>query len=302
MLEELITRAEQKRSAMNFPVDGAYRLFDGGGDGLPGLVIEVYAGWWLVQTAHLGLPEGLLPALQRRGVGAYWKQLSKTEKQSPEHLCGPWLDGPFHISEMDCRFKIDFNSGYSQGVFIDQRDNRREVAERMRPGLRLLNTFSYTCAFSVAAALAGATTTSVDLSANFLGWGRENFLLNGLDPDAHYFTRGDTREWLAVFARKGVEFDGIILDPPTFSRPVRGRKTWKVEKDFSELVAAACRVLVPGGWILCSTNCRRLGKREFAEMIRVGGRVAGRRLRWNERPMPADFTDEPYLLSGFAEG
>jgi len=302
MLEKLITEAEQKRTAMQFPCDGAYRLFDGGGDGFAGLIIEVYAGWWLVQTSGPELPDGLLPVLKERRVGAYWKQLSKTDKQSPRHLCGPRLDGPFEIVEDSRRYKIDFASGYSQGLFIDQRDNRGEVAGRMHPGQHLLNTFSYTCAFSVAAASAGATTTSLDLSGPFLAWGKENFALNGLDPASHFFTRGDTREWLAVFHKKGRVFDGIILDPPTFSRSPRGRQTWRVEKDFPALVSAACKVLAPGGWLLCSTNCRRLHERQFAAMIREGGRDVGRKLKWDPRPLPADFTGASHLVCGFAQG
>lgn len=106
------------------------------------------------------------------------------------------------------------STGYSQGIFLDQRDHRRQVRERSAPGMRVLNTFAYTGAFSVYAALGGAQTTTLDLAQPCLDWARENFSLNGIDPATQYFCKGDVRRWLERFSRQGRTFHGIILDPP----------------------------------------------------------------------------------------
>src|SRR4029077_8305013 len=108
------------------------------------------------------------------------------------------------------------NAGYSVGLFVDQRENRRYVRE-MEPK-RLLNCFAYTCSFSVAAAAGGAQTVNVDLLKKNLARGRENFALNALSTADHRFIADDVRPVLRRLARRGEKFDMIILDPPTFSR------------------------------------------------------------------------------------
>jgi 23S rRNA (cytosine1962-C5)-methyltransferase len=222
-------------------------------------------------------------------------RLPQKKKRDPVPLADSpaSLPDPFFIRENDLRFEISFRTGYSQGLFLDQRENRLQVRESLRPGQAFLNLFAYTCGFSVAAAMAGAETSSVDLSAPALEWGRRNFHHNGLDPAAHHFPRGDALDFLSLFARKGRQFDGVVLDPPTFSRN-RGR-VWKVENDFHEIVAAAARVTTPGGWLFCSTNCRRLAREAFEDQIRRGCASAGRRFLIDWGGMPPDFTGEAYL-------
>ena len=102
------------------------------------------------------------------------------------------------------------------------------------------------------------------------------------------------------FAKKGRSFHGIILDPPTFSRGPKG-KPWRVERDFSSLVAAAAEVTEPGGWMLCSTNCRKLPVYEFEHAIFEGLGDAGRRGKLESTPMPVDFRGDPYLQSIWVE-
>ena len=133
----------------------------------------------------------------------------------------------------------------------------------------MLNCFAYTCAFSVAAAAAGARTASVDLSRRSLDWGKENFRLNGLDPSGHEFLAGDTFDWLRRLARHGRRFDGVVLDPPTFSRDRKG-KVFRVEDDFGALVALAALLLAPGGWMLCSSNARTLTAAGFRRTVLDG--------------------------------
>jgi len=114
------------------------------------------------------------------------------------------------------KFGIDFGAGYSVGLFVDQRENRRYI--RQVEPKRLLNCFAYTCSFSVAAASVGAQTVNVDLSKKSLARGRENFALNSLPMNDHQFIVDDVRPVLRRLARHGEKFDSIILDPPTFSR------------------------------------------------------------------------------------
>src|SRR5450755_1906588 len=119
-------------------------------------------------------------------------------------------------SERMLRYGIDFESGYSAGLFVDQRENRSFVRHG-KPKM-LLNCFAYTCAFSVAGATVGAKTVNVDLSKKSLARGRENLALNSVHTDGHRFIAEDVMEFLPRLARKNEKFDCIILDPPTFSR------------------------------------------------------------------------------------
>jgi 23S rRNA (cytosine1962-C5)-methyltransferase len=168
----------------------------------------------------------------------------------------------------------------------------------MAPGMTLLNTFAYTGAFSVAAALGGAETTTLDLSQPYLDWSKRNFSLNGIDPGSQFFCKGDTFHWLRRFAKQGRRFDAIVLDPPTFSRDKDG-KVFRVEKDYGRLVELAAACLAPDGLLLACTNCRQVDERSFATQIR---RSLPRPLKIDAAPMPSDFTGEPYLKSLWIQG
>ena len=269
------------------------RLIDGEGDKLPGIELEEFAGRWLLSTRDRHPPAELLAWLRDSGKSAYWKRLDQQQKESPVHLSGPVQDQPFTAHENGLAFEISFQSGYSQGIFLDQRDNRLELRDRLGPGRTLLNTFAYTGAFSVSAAAAGATTTTLDLAQPYLDWAKRNFRLNAFDPDQHFFCKGDTFHWLARFAKQGRRFDGIVLDPPTFSRDKDG-KVFRVEKDYGRLIGLALACLSPGGFLLASTNCRTLPPRGFERQIRDSSPGP---IQIRHAPMPPDFNGEPYLKS-----
>ena len=289
----LLQNAVAKRAHLLTPETNAVRLIDGSGDGLPGLTLETYAGRWLVSTTGNDLAPQVREWIRDQGVSCYWKRLDQHQKESPTLLAGPEVTEPFLILENSVASEISFQSGYSQGIFLDQRDNRAEVRHLMAPGLRLLNTFAYTGVFSVAAAMAGAETTTLDLSQPYLDWAKRNFSHNSLDPSAHHFCKGDTFHWLRRFARQGRTFHGIVLDPPTFSRDEKG-KVFRVEENFGELAALANDILTPGGWLLCSTNCRNLGLNDFQKQLR---NATPHPLAARHSPMPEDFSQEPYLKS-----
>ena len=296
-MRELLESAVTRRAPLLSADTDAVRLIDGAGDRLPGLILETYAGRWLLSTPTGVIPPAVLEWLRDRAHPCYAKRLDQHQKDSPTLLCGPEVTEPFLIRENSLSFEISFRSGYSQGIFLDQRDNRAEVRRRMRPGLKLLNTFAYTGAFSIAAAAADAETTTLDLSQPYLDWARRNFHHNRFDPAAHHFCKGDTFHWLRRFARQGRRFDGIVLDPPTFSRDERG-KVFRVERDFGELAALAAGALAPGGWLLCCTNFRGISAQELERRLLA---AMPRPLRARHAPMPPDFTDAPYLKSIWLE-
>jgi 23S rRNA (cytosine1962-C5)-methyltransferase len=290
-MHDRFAAALARRQGLLDNTSNAVRLVDGEGDQLPGIFLESYAGRWLVATHGDDLPPPARAWLTESGRSVYWKRLDQHQKQDPVHLCGPAQSGPFVIHEHHTAFEVSFQSGYSQGIFLDQRDNRRIVSELAATSV--LNTFAYTGGFSVCAARAGAQTTTLDLSQVYLDWARRNFALNQIDPLSQHFCKGDTFHWLRRFAKQQRRFEGIILDPPTFSRDADG-KVFRVEKDYPQLVALALACLAPNGWILCSTNCRKLPAYEFEMMLREG---AARPVELSDSPMPADFTGEQYLKS-----
>lgn len=188
------------------------------------------------------------------------------------------------VEENGMRFGLDFGAGYSAGLFIDQRANRALV--RREPPKRLLNTFAYTCSFSVAGALVGAETVSVDLSKKSLDRGRENFALNALDDSKHRFYADDVLDVLPRLARKNERFDIIILDPPTFSRGNKGRR-FQVEQDLEELLLAALELTTPHAKVLVSTNCTRLNRRALENIARFALKATRRAAEFHaEPPLP----------------
>jgi 23S rRNA (cytosine1962-C5)-methyltransferase len=190
------------------------------------------------------------------------------------------------VTERGLRYEIDFSSGYSVGLFVDQRENRSFV--RKAAAERALNCFAYTCSFSVAAAIAGAKTVSVDLSRKSLERGRQNFALNNLPATGHQFIAEDIFEILPRLARKSEKFDLIVLDPPTFSRSHRG-KTFKVQSNFESLLGEALEVADDGARILLSTNCTALNERALEVMARFCLKASRRAGTFHSEPRPRDF-------------
>lgn len=235
---------------------------------------------------------------------------SGTEENCPRWIRGDRAPEAFMIRENGVRYEIRFDQGYSVGLFLDQRDNRRRLltghvaagfALQGSPGTppEVLNCFAYTCAFSVCGALGGARVTSLDLSRKYLDWGRRNFEANGLDPADHDFIFGDVFDWLRRLGKKGRLFDTVLLDPPTFSRS-KERGDFRAERDFGALAASAAAVLKPGGVLFASTNAARLEPEAFLAQIRGALAGVGRRVVCEHYvPQPPDFPvsrEEPAYL------
>jgi 23S rRNA (cytosine1962-C5)-methyltransferase len=209
------------------------------------------------------------------------------EREAPRLLFGD-ADENLHtvVSEWLLRYSVDFGAGYSVGLFVDQRENRRYVRQ-LKPKT-LLNCFAYTCSFSVAAGSVGAKTVNVDLSKKSLARGKENFALNSLPTTEHKFIADDVLGVLPRLARKREKFDLIILDPPTFSRSHRGG-VFHVEEDFEKLLLAALEVAERSAHILLSTNCLGLRERALEVMARYCLKVSRRAGVFHRQPALADF-------------
>jgi len=212
----------------------------------------------------------------------------KSEDRGPPRLiCGdPGKSLQTTATERHLKFGIDFGTGYSPGLFLDQRENRRYV--RHIAPRRLLNCFAYTCSFSVSAAHIGAATLNIDLSKKYLARGRENFALNSLPTIEHRFVADDVRAVLPRLARKGERFDVIILDPPTFSRSAGG-KVFQIEQDFESLLIDALGVAERNGNVLLSTNCSTLREHALEVMARYCLKVARRAATFHRPSQLPDF-------------
>jgi len=237
--------------------------------------VERFGGDVLISFKKVLAREQLLEELQSwaGSVGFHVRRVfarfipRKNERREPPALIvgDPSESLQTVATEWYLRFGIDFGTGYSPGLFVDQRENRRYV--RHIAPKRLLNCFAYTCSFSVCAGCSGASTVNIDFSQKYLARGRENFALNNLSTIDHRFITDDVRSVLPRLARRGEKFDAIILDPPTFSRSPEG-KTFQVQHDFERLLNTALAVAERDAHVLVSTNCSTLGERALEVMAR----------------------------------
>ncbi|MHB0885555.1 MAG: pseudouridine synthase [Bacillota bacterium] len=299
----------------------AHRLIHGAADGFPGWHVDRLGDYLLSQaeeeldSARLEVLESYLATLSLRG--AYHRFLRRDVRAaapteaSPRHLLGDEAPEEVIVRENGLRFALSFREGYSVGLFLDQRDNRRRfLVDHVSAGFppitgpgairgEVLNTFAYTCGFSVCAAKAGLRVTSLDLSRKYLDWGRRNMILNGLDPAGHDFIYGDAFDWIRRLARKGRVFSAIVLDPPTFSSSKRSG-VFRAEKDYGRLVGDVLPLLAPDGILLASTNAARLRPEDFVATVEGAVTAAGRRVTASRyAPQPPDFPvtrDEPAHL------
>jgi 23S rRNA (cytosine1962-C5)-methyltransferase len=307
---EADTRMELRDAVIDPVQTDSFRILHGASDGWPEWYVERLGEYLLSQgereltadqLAWLQGPKRLPAPVQ----GVYHKTLSRhvrgttTQKSSPQRVLGQAAAEQFVIRENGVTLELIFTEGYSVGLFLDQRDNRRRLLTRhvaagfdlgaSHAPLRVLNTFAYTCGFSVCAAAAGAHTTSLDLSKKYLEWGKRNFSLNGLDHSQHEFIFGDALDWLRRFEKKGRKFDVVILDPPTFSQSKAGG-VFRVEKDYGKLVTAALGVLSPGGVLFSSTNAAEWPAEDFVATVELAVRSKHRKIEQRHYvPQPPDF-------------
>jgi 23S rRNA (cytosine1962-C5)-methyltransferase len=248
----------------------AYRLVNGEGDGLSGLAVDVYGAYAVVtalsrgllgharllaQVALQALPEAGLP-LRGAVVKVRLPGKGNTPERAKDDVVGEAPPDKLVVREHGVPYEVHLRGGINVGLFTDMREHRAGLARFVRDK-RVLNTFAYTGALSVAAARAGASViTSVDLAAGPLAWARANFELSGLDPAAHRWEVSDVFRFLETERAAGKTHDVVILDPPTVSGA--RASLWAQKRDYPELIAAACAVLPDaGGHLWISSNTHR---------------------------------------------
>ncbi len=308
-----IDRALAAREALLADPDtDVARLCNGRGDGIDGLVIEKL-GPVLIAQLHLGrltITEDAARALCQHAadrVGAtavYRKLFPKDRSFAPRDLDRlhndptPWAGAPSAAEivarEAGATYLVHPYDGYATGLFLDHRHQRAHV-RTAAAGRRVLNTFAYTCAFSVVAGLAGAAgTVSVDISRKYLEWGKRNFAANDLPLEPHRFICSDVFDYYKRAARQGHRFDLVILDPPTFARMKRPRRTFVLTEDLEQLVQGAVSLLDPGGLLHLSVNHRGTSEGRLRRAIREAAGTAGRRIAaLRVLPLPEDFAGDP---------
>jgi 23S rRNA (cytosine1962-C5)-methyltransferase len=312
--DQLPARFALRDAVIDPQLTDSFRVIHGASDAWSGVYVDKLGEFLLVQS-ECELEAKAVARLEwvareLKSSGAYHKRLNRQLRGTSVSDFGSAAPERFTIRENGLRFEVCFNEGYSVGLFLDQRENRRRLlvnyvaaefplfARDARPP-EVLNAFSYTCGFSLAAAKAGARATSLDLSKKYLEWGRRNFALNGIDPAQHDFIYGDAFDWMRRLAKKARAFDCIVLDPPTFSQSKDGG-AWQAEKHFGRLVEAALPLLKPSGVLLACTNAAKLAPDAFLEEIAQAVRNRARKiLQQHYVPQPPDFPitrEEPAYL------
>ena len=292
--ETLFRQAKEKRSAYyQDDLTTAFRLFNQEGDGFGGLTVDLYGdyavfSWYnsYVYQIRQTISEAFRQVFPEV-LGAYEKIRFKGLDYESAHVYGQEAPDFFTVLENGVLYQVFMNDGLMTGIFLDQHEVRGSLVDGLAMGKSLLNMFSYTAAFSVAAAMGGASqTTSVDLAKRSRELSQAHFQANGISTDDHRFIVMDVFEYFKYAKRKGLTYDVIVLDPPSFAR--NKKQTFSVAKDYHKLISQSLEILNPGGIIIASTNAANVSRQKFTEQIDKG--FAGRSYQiLNKYGLPADF-------------
>ena len=292
--ETLFRQAKEKRTAYyQDDLTTAFRLFNQEGDGFGGLTVDLYGdyavfSWYnsYVYQIRQTISEAFRQVFPEV-LGAYEKIRFKGLDYESAHVYGQEAPKFFTVLENGVLYQVFMNDGLMTGIFLDQHEIRGSLVDGLAMGKSLLNMFSYTAAFSVAAAMGGASqTTSVDLAKRSRELSQAHFQANGISTDDHSFIVMDVFEYFKYAKRKGLTYDVIVLDPPSFAR--NKKQTFSVAKDYHKLISQSLEILNPGGIIIASTNAANVSRQKFTEQIDKG--FAGRSYQiLNKYGLPADF-------------
>ena len=292
--ETLFRQAKEKRSVYyQDELTTAFRLFNQEGDGFGGLTVDLYGdyavfSWYnsYVYQIRQTISEAFRQVFPEV-LGAYEKIRFKGLDYESAHVYGQEAPDFFTVLENGVLYQVFMNDGLMTGIFLDQHEVRGSLVDGLAMGKSLLNMFSYTAAFSVAAAMGGASqTTSVDLAKRSRELSQAHFQANGISTDDHRFIVMDVFEYFKYAKRKDLTYDVIVLDPPSFAR--NKKQTFSVAKDYHKLISQSLEILNPGGIIIASTNAANVSRQKFTEQIDKG--FAGRSYQiLNKYGLPADF-------------
>ena len=294
--KKLYQAFEKRLPLYRNPKTTAFRVFNGEGDGIGGLTIDYYNGYYLINWYNLGIYhyKDLIVAALSKSVeldGVYEKiRFEGTETdQTDGFVTGKPADFPIIVQENGVNLSVFFNEGAMVGVFLDQREVRRAIRNTYAKGKTVLNTFSYTGVFSVFAALGGAkSTTSVDLANRSIEHTKKNFELNQVALDNQEILVEDVFHYFKYALKKGLSYDMVILDPPSYAKSKDF--IFSAEKDYASLLAEAVRITHNKGVIVASNNSSTINLEKFKQIIGKGFKEADARFKILEmHQLPKDF-------------
>ncbi|RKG96204.1 class I SAM-dependent rRNA methyltransferase [Corallococcus sp. CA053C] len=291
----------------------SYRLIHGEGDGLPGVVVDLYAGWAVMKLYSAGLTpyRPLIVEALKAGVPGLKGILGRDEvgrddveeddgRGTGRMLWGEEAPELIPIRERGAIFLVDAWRGQKTGFFLDQRENRHLI-RRLGQGREVLNCFSFSGGFSVNAALGGAKSVfSVDQDPEAIALARENFTRNGLPAEKHDFLAADVFTIIQSFKEEGRTFDLIILDPPAFAKSQRAVEA--AIDGYASLNRQALALLRPGGLLATASCSARVNGDMFMGAVREAGFKAGvdlalveERYQPPDHPVRLQFPEGKYL-------
>ncbi|MFF1990500.1 class I SAM-dependent rRNA methyltransferase [Bacillus mycoides] len=284
----------------------AFRALNGEGDGLGGLIIDYYDGYYVVSWYSEGVytfRDEIIAALQKVAnfKGIYEKKRFDTKGkyiEGDDFVAGERGEFPLIVKENGVNFAVYLNDGAMVGVFLDQRNVRKQIRDKYAKGRTVLNMFSYTGAFSVFAALGGASkTTSVDLANRSLSKTIEQFSVNEIDYEAQDIIVEDVFLYFKYAAKKKMKFDMVVLDPPSFARSKK--YTFSAAKDYKNLLKETIAITENNGIIVASTNCSAFDMKKFNGFIDTAFKeMNGKYKILEEHSLPEDFR----TIDQFKEG
>lgn len=270
-----IRNAIEKRRKFYFSKDTtAFRVLNGEGDGLGGITIDYFDGYYLINWYSKGIYafkdlilKSLTTLVPYKGI--YQKKRFNTGGKYVEEssfVIGRKAPDPLVIKENNINYAIHLDEGAMVGIFLDQKYVRKTLRDGCCTDKTVLNTFSYTGAFSMAAAVGGASkTTSVDLASRSLNKTIENFELNNIDYNKHDIIVTDVFEYFKDAKKENIKFDVVILDPPSFA--TSSKNTFSASSNYTSLLKNTIEITNDNGLIVASTNCSSFDMKKFKSFI-----------------------------------
>ncbi|WP_010651905.1 class I SAM-dependent rRNA methyltransferase [Oceanobacillus massiliensis] len=303
---KILTAINKRQSFYKDESTTAFRIFNGEGDGIGGLTIDYFDGYYLINWYSEGIysfKEKVITVLDELGdyKAIYEKKRFDSKGQyidDDDFVKGVRGEFPIIIKENGMNYAVYLNDGAMVGIFLDQRDVRQAIRDQYAKGKHVLNTFSYTGAFSIAASLGGASkTTSVDLAKRSKSKTIEQFSINGIDFEQQDIIVMDVFDYFKYAKRKDLKFDLIILDPPSFARSKK--HTFSTAKNYPDLIKDSLAILEKNGVIVASTNNASFGMKKFKGFIEKGFRTMNMKFNiLDEFALPADFQADRNFKQG----
>ncbi len=308
-LKARVQSAWELRAALREQNCTAYRWLFGEGDGLPGITVDLYGEYAVLQTYMEGastLLDWVMKALREVAPlqGILWRtkhqEGNENQESKTQLLWGKDPGDEITVKEHGLLFRVNLQTGQKTGLFLDHRENRRFVGEISR-NKTVLNCFSYTGAFSLYALRGGAShVTNVDIGKQLAAVANLNVRLNQFDSDRHTFITADCFEVLNRYVQEGKTFDMVILDPPSFAKSKQNR--FAAIRAYTKLNALAFKCVAPNGLIVSASCTSQVSPEAFKEMLASAASSSDRRIQILheagqplDHPIPAAFSEGRYL-------